>query len=107
MKKILVTACIMLLCLNTITTFAADKKTLQARVENMSEEQKEARYVQMKLRVDEIRNMDRSSLTKDERKALRNELKDMNKEAKAIGKGGVYISFAGIIIIILLLIILL
>lgn len=107
MKKICVTALVMLLCLNTITTFAEDKKTLRARVENMSGEQKEARYIQMKLRVDEIRNMDKSSLSAEERKGLRNELKDLKQEAKAIGKGGVYISFAGIIIIILLLIILL
>ena len=97
----------MLLCLNTITAVAEDKKTLQARVENMTGEQKEARYIQMKLRVDEIRNMDKSSLSAEERKGLRNELKDMRQEAKAIGRGGVYISFAGIIIIILLLIILL
>lgn len=107
MKRIRVTALMMLLCLNTITAFAEDKKTLQARVENMTEEQKEARYVEMKLRVDEIKNMDKSTLTKDERKALKNELKEMNREAKAIGRGGIYISFAGLIIIILLLIILL
>jgi hypothetical protein len=107
MKRILVTALVMLLCLNSITVRAEDKNTLRARVENMSAEQKEARYMQMKQRVDEIKNMDKSTLTRDEKKALRAELKDMNQEAKAIGKGGIYISFAGLIIIILLLIILL
>jgi hypothetical protein len=107
MKRIWLTVLIMLLCLNTITALAEDKKTVQARVENMSEEQKEVRYIQMKQRVDEIKNMDKSALSKEERKALRSELKDMNQEAKAIGRGGVYISFAGLIIIILLLIILL
>jgi hypothetical protein len=96
----------MLLCLNTITVNAADKKTLKAKVENMTEEQKEARFVEMKQRVEEIKNMDKSSLSKNEKKQLRNELKDMNQEAKAIGRGGIYISTAALIIIILLLIIL-
>ena len=73
----------------------------------MTDEQKEARYAQMKLRVAEIRDMDKSSLTKLEKKALRKELKEMNQEAKAAGKSGIYISISGLVIIILLLILLL
>ena len=107
MKRIFVAALIMLLCLNSITAKAEDKKTLKARIENMSAEQKEARIVQMKLRVDEIKNMDKSSLTREERKDLRKELRDLNQEAKAISSGGIYLSTAAIIIIILLLILLL
>ena len=107
MKKICVATLMMLLCFNTITANAADKNSLKARVENMTEEQKEARYLEMKQRVNEIKNMDKSSLTKDEKKQLRSELKDLNQEAKAIGRGGIYISTAALIIIILLLIILL
>lgn len=107
MKKIFVAALVMLLCLNTFSVMAADKEALKARVEKMTEEQKKARFIEMKLRVEEIKNMDKSSLTKEERTALRNELKDLKQEAKAVGRGGVYISFAGIIIIILLLIIIL
>jgi Flp pilus assembly protein TadB len=107
MKRMFVTALIMLLCLNTITAKAEDKKTLKARVENMSVEQKEARLVQMKLRVEEIKNLDRSSMSKEEKKDLRKELKDLNQEAKAMGSGGIYLSTAAVIIIILLLILLL
>jgi len=107
MKKFFVTAFIMLLCLNTITALAEDKNAIKARVENMTDEQKEARYAQMKLRVAEIRDMDKSSLTKLEKKALRKELKEMNQEAKAAGKSGIYISISGLVIIILLLILLL
>ena len=107
MKKIFVAVLVMLLSVNSLTAMAADKKTVQARVQNMTDEQKEARYLQMKQRVAEIKNMDLSALNKEERKGLRHELKDMNQEAKAIGKGGVYISFAGLIIIILLLILIL
>lgn len=61
----------------------------------------------MTKRVAEIKKMDRKSLTKQERKELRNELKEMNKAAKAMGQGGVYLSIGGIIIIILLLILIL
>ena len=76
----------------------------------MTEEQKEARMVAMKERVAEIKAMDKSTLTKEERKALRTELKQMNKEARAMGRHavtGVYISVGALIIIILLLIIIL
>ncbi len=57
-------------------------------------------------RVDEIKAMDKSKLSKEERKELRKELKEMKKKAKALG-GGVYLSVGAIIIIILLLILIL
>jgi len=107
MKRLYVTALIMLLSLSTVTAMAEDKKGMEARVAGMTEEQKEARFIEMKQRVEEIRDMDKSSLSKTERKALKDELKDMKREAKAIGRGGIYISFAAIIIIVLLLIIIL
>ncbi|HEY4112077.1 hypothetical protein [Puia sp.] len=69
----------------------------------MSEQQKQALVQQMKDRVDYIKAMDKSQLTKAERKALRTELKDMKKESRAVT--GVYISVGALIIIILLLII--
>lgn len=65
-----------------------------------------ARLEAIKNRAEEIKAMDKSNLTKAERKALRQELKGMKKEAKAI-RGGVYLSVGAIIIIILLLILLL
>jgi uncharacterized protein YbjQ (UPF0145 family) len=77
-------------------------------IANMTEAQKEARMQAMKERVNEIKVMDKSTLTREERKALRTELKQMNKEARAMGRHavtGVYISVGALIIIILLLII--
>ena len=71
----------------------------------LTPEQK-ARLEAIKNRAEEIKAMDKSNLTKAERKALRQELKGMKKEAKAI-QGGVYLSVGAIIIIILLLILLL
>jgi hypothetical protein len=77
-------------------------------IANMTKEQKEARFAEMKARVLEIKAMDKSTLSKAERKALRAELKGMNKEAKSMGyTSGIYISVGALIIIILLLILIL
>lgn len=72
-------------------------------IATMTEQQKKALVQQMKDRVEYIRAMDRSQLTKEERKALRTELRNMRKESRAVT--GVYISVGALIIIILLLII--
>jgi hypothetical protein len=56
-------------------------------------------------RIEEIKEMDRSALSRAEKKELRKELREMKKEVRAKGYG-IYLS-AGAIILILLLIILL
>jgi hypothetical protein len=63
------------------------------------------RVLEMEQRVREIQTMDLQNLSPLEKKNLRNELKHINKEARAIS--GVYISVGSLIIIILLLIIIL
>ncbi|WP_143959348.1 hypothetical protein [Litoribacter populi] len=63
------------------------------------------RLVEIEDRVEEIKAMDFSDMSKEERKDVRKELKEMNKEAKQLS-GGVYISVGAIIIILLLLILL-
>ncbi len=85
----------------------ASKAEINVAVSKMTEAQKETRFEEIKARVEAIKAMDKSTLTKAERKDLKNELRGYNKEAKALGRGGIYISFAGLIIIILLLIIIL
>lgn len=57
-------------------------------------------------RLEEIKNMDRSELTRAEKRALRKEVRAIKGEVAA-AKGGVYLSVGAIIIIILLLILLL
>ena len=93
----------------TITTAAALPETPSKEViANMTKEQKEARFVAMKERVEEIKAMDKSKMTKQDRKALRLELRHMNKEARSMGyTSGIYISVGALIIIILLLILIL
>lgn len=58
------------------------------------------------LRLDEIKDTDKSDLKASEKKELRNEVRAINSELKSIGNG-VYISGAAILIIIILLIVLL
>lgn len=68
-------------------------------------EEERSRLVEIELRVDEIKAIDFSTLEKTEKKAIRNELKEIKKEAKDLG-GGVYLSVGAIIIILLILILL-
>lgn len=67
------------------------------------------RVLAIKDRLETITAMDRSSLSKEERRALRAEMKGIKEEMKVYNQRGtvIYLSTAGIIIIVLLLIILL
>lgn len=102
MKKFIYTlALVFTLGISTNTVSAADKKEKT----EMTAEQK-VQFEKITSRVDEIRNMDKSNLTRAEKKALRAELKQMKEQARALS-GGVYLSVGAIIIIILLLILIL
>jgi len=54
-------------------------------------------------RMEEIKDMDKSDMTRSEKKELREEVRAANKELKATG-GGVYLSVGAILLIALLLI---
>jgi hypothetical protein len=87
--------------ISTNAVFAATNKTKT----EMTAEQK-VQFDKIVNRVEEIRNMDKSNLTRAEKKALRSELRQMKEQARALS-GGVYLSVGAIIIIILLLILIL
>ena len=57
-------------------------------------------------RLEEIKSMDRSNMTRTEKRALRKEVKSIKTELATAG-GGVYLSVGAIIIVILLLILIL
>lgn len=79
---------------------------LKTKVMTMTEDQKKARLEAIKMRLLEIKEMDKSTLTREQRKDLKAELRNMTKEAK-MTSGGVYLSVGAIIIIILILILIL
>ncbi len=83
------------------------KENLKEKVAAMTTEQKEARGEAMKTRIAEIKEINKSDLNRNDRREMRTELKDMNKEAKAIASGGVYITIGGILLIVLILILIL
>ena len=58
-------------------------------------------------RVEEIKSMDKSQLTRQEKKSLRTELRSLKKEAAGIAAGGVFLSVGALLVVILLLILLL
>lgn len=87
--------------LSTGSVMANDVKSEPVMTETQT-----ARVAEITRRVEEIKSMDKSELSRQDRKTLRNELLDMKKEAKAMS-GGVFLSVGAIIIIILLLILIL
>lgn len=69
-------------------------------------ETNEARAIQLTNRLEEIKALDKRELSKEEKKALRKEVRETKKELAAIS-GGVYLSIGAILLIALLLILLL
>ena len=86
-----------------IQTYAMDSNTLPIN----EPKTEDANYAKTLMhRLEEIKSMDRSNMTRTEKKALRKEVKSIKKELATSG-GGVYLSVGAIIIIILLLILIL
>jgi hypothetical protein len=65
----------------------------------------EQKLERLTIRAEQIKAMDKRSLSKAERKALKKELRDIREETKA--SNGVYISAGALIVIVILLIVLL
>jgi hypothetical protein len=85
---------------------ASSAKIVPASAINSSSKTEDPRAQQLIQRLEVINAMDKSEMTRLEKKSLRKEVRDIKKEMKTIS-GGVYLSVGAIIIIILLLILLL
>lgn len=86
-----------------VQTYAMDTHSLP---ENEPKTESEAYAAKLINRLEEIKAMDKSNMTRSEKKALRKEVRSIKEELKTAG-GGVYLSIGAIIIIILLLILIL
>jgi hypothetical protein len=106
MKKLSFYLMIIALSLGAVPTTAFANKTTTATAKNYPKEIP-IKVQTMLNRLEEIKEMDKSSLKSSEKKELRKEVREIKKNLKAIGNGGVYLSVGAIIIIILLLILLL
>lgn len=69
-------------------------------------EAQQIRLAEMEERLEEIKAMDFKSMSKDEIKSVRSEMKEMKEEAKKVNNG-VYLSVGAIIVILLILILVL
>lgn len=101
MKKLIYSLALLFTFTITAGTVSAADSNNKAKTE-MTAEQK-VQLERIVNRVDEIKNMDKSDLSRAEKKELRKELRELKSQARAMG-GGVYLSVGAIIIIILLLI---
>ncbi len=102
MKKLLYT---LILAFTLSTAVNANPVVKENPKTELTTEQK-AELAQITKRAEEIKAMDRSTLTKAERKALRKEVKELKKRADFLNQS-VTLSLGAIIIILLLLIIIL
>jgi hypothetical protein len=103
MKKLLPTLAFTLILLVSSLSGSAHPGDLP--LEKTPTTQPEQRLLEIQTRVEEIKALDKSKLTKAERKELRTELTALKTEARK--GGGIYLSTGAVIIIVLLLIILL
>jgi hypothetical protein len=93
----------------SLNTLSVPKAKASVQAFNITKEEEPSdRAKALLVRLFEIKNMDKTTLTNSDKKALRKELRGMKKEMKAAGglDSKVYISVGAIIIIILLIILL-
>jgi hypothetical protein len=100
MKKLLYIAFSLLMVFGSVSVMAKGDKAVSLT------EKQQMRLTEITNRVEEIKEMDKSALSRTEKKELKSELTEMKKEAKALS-GGVYLSVTAIIIVLLVLILIL
>lgn len=96
----------MIALLTTASLSAKAASEMTSATGSTPEAFKAAQVSSLSARLEEINAMDKSSLTKPEKKQLRKEVRSVNKSMRNIS-GGVYVSVGAIILIVLLLILLL
>jgi len=110
MKKVVYFVMVAIFTLSATMVFAgnpdrnseAEKPAVHVKNENKLSDEEIDRITK---RVKEIRKMDKSDLTSEEKSELKSELKDMKEDVKKVG-GGIYIGGAALILIIILIILL-
>ncbi len=110
MKKTIIFVFMLVFSLSATTTFAekADAKTVseEITVKKITEtELSEEEVKHLTLRVEEIRKMDKSDLTLEEKHELRSELKEIKENARR-GSSTIYIGTGTLLLIIILILIL-
>jgi hypothetical protein len=104
MKKIAI--CLMMTCLSlTFVPLQLNAATIENTSIPVSKTNEAAEVKTLELRLNELKEMDKSKMNSSEKKSMRKEVRSINHRMHDIG-GGLYISGGAIIIILLLLLIL-
>lgn len=106
MKKLTVSIVTVLLLSSYLPTPSRAASENNPMAEASTETAKAAQAGTLLTRLDEINAMDKSTLSKPEKKQLRKEVRAINKTLSGIS-GGVYISVGALLVVILLLVLLL
>lgn len=102
MKKITYFFLATLLLIGSVNVAKADDGKAQKALTT----EQQLRLEQITKRVEEIQQMEKSNLSGEQKKELRQELKQMKKETRAIANGGIYLSVTALLVIIIILLIL-
>lgn len=107
MKKIFaITLSLLMLSISSFASNSVDKIE-RSEIKNMTQEQRVLRVEQLETRVNELREKNFNELEGSEKRAVKSELRYIQKELKTHERGGgIYISVTAILVIILLIIIL-
>lgn len=100
MKKLIYIAFSFVMLISTVNIASASEKNDKALTPTQ-----QVKLEQLTNRVEQIRKMDKSELNRQEKRALRAELKQMKSEANAISNGGIYLSVTALLVIIVILLI--
>lgn len=104
-------ACIALLLATPANALDRPVREVRINAENLAKlpPEQQQRVLEIKNRLEELMAVDRTAIDPSDRAAMRSELKALKREMKAHNRDGtvIYLSTAGIIIILLILIILL
>ncbi len=103
--KNLLKAALLVIFITVVQTSQSKDLATNSRLTNRSETMDAAEAQKLTSRLEEIKAMDKSSMTRTEKKALRKEVKAIQKSMDS--GGGIYLSVGAVILIIVLLIILL
>jgi hypothetical protein len=105
MKKLMMSFATAALLLIMIPSQANDAVRPASKKSIETEKTQSAEVTALVNRVDEIKAMDKSSMTSSEKKELRKEMRDVKNQANAQSGGVVYIS-GGVLLLIIIIIIL-
>ena len=107
MKKKIYLLTILLLCFCAINSNAAviegnDVPLTKEIVAKMTPEQKQQRLQDIKARMTEIESVDRSKMSKEDRKALREEMRSLRHDSSAVSGGSLIVEVGGGVVILVL-----